>query len=73
MPHFRSSLDAIIWCSRVSSSFLKTECYEANSLNGANGAIGRLRAGDIGAIVLRDVYPVDALSELPDLLDSNAF
>lgn len=54
------------------SSFLKIEHYQAGHLDAASTAIARLRKNDIDAIVLRDVYPKDALSKLPDLLTTNA-
>lgn len=54
------------------SSFLKIEHYQAGHLDAASTAIARLRKNDIDAIILRDVYPKDTLSKLPDLLTTNA-
>lgn len=54
------------------SSFLKIEHYQAGHLDDTGTAIARLRKNDIDAIILRDVYPREVLSKLPDILDVNA-
>lgn len=53
-------------------SFLKIEYCDAADLNTANDAMARLRANDLGAVIMRGVYPKDALAALPPLLARNA-
>ena len=53
-------------------SFLKTETYRANDLGIAGDAIKRLRDDDIGAIILKDVYPAESLARVPAQLATNA-
>jgi len=55
----------------MQSSFLKIETYQADDLTQAGTAIGRLRDNDIGAIILKDVYPKDSLAKLPAHLANN--
>lgn len=52
-------------------SFLKIETYQADDLTQAGTAISRLRDNEIGAIILKDVYPKDSLAKLPALLAAN--
>jgi hypothetical protein len=52
-------------------SFLKIETYQADDLTQAGTAISRLRDNDIGAILLKDVYPKDSLAKLPVILAEN--
>ncbi len=52
-------------------SFLKTATYSAKDLPQADDVMGRLRRGDLGAIIVRDVYPKAALAKLPELLAAN--
>lgn len=56
---------------RMEQSFLRIETYSANDLSKAGSAIPRLRSDELGAIVLRDVYPADRLNELPRVLENN--
>jgi hypothetical protein len=52
-------------------SFLEIETYQADDLTLARSAIARLRDNDIGAIIIKDVYPKQSLAKLPDLLANN--
>jgi hypothetical protein len=55
----------------MQSSFLKIETYQADQLAQAAGALGRLRDNETGAIILREVYPKEALAKLPYVLGNN--
>lgn len=52
-------------------SFLKTAYFDANALGAPNDAMAQLRAGDLGAIIVKDVYPQEALARLPPILAAN--
>ena len=54
-------------------SFLKTAYVVADDPSLLQNAMKRLRDGDLGAIIVRDVYPADALAKLPPQLARNAF
>ena len=54
-------------------TFLKTLDIEADDPQAPADAMVRLRRGDLGAIVLRDVFPPAALAALPPKLASNDF
>lgn len=52
-------------------SFLKTLICDASDPALSPDAMARLRAGDLGAVIVRGVYPKDALAALPAQLAAN--
>ena len=52
-------------------SFLKIAHFDADDLTTANDAMARLRANDLGAVILRGVYPKEKLADLPAQLATN--
>lgn len=56
----------------MQSSFLDIETLQADALQSADDVMSRLREGDLGAIIVRDVYPPEKLTNVPTLLNENA-
>ncbi|MEO1639662.1 MAG: 2OG-Fe(II) oxygenase [Pseudomonadota bacterium] len=56
----------------MAESFLKIITSAANDLAGRADAMSALRRGDLGAIIVKNVYPAEALAQLPERLATNA-
>lgn len=53
-------------------SFLKIEEFDANEIKQPIDALGQMRANEIGAVLVRNVFPNDLLAKLPAVLEANA-
>ncbi|MEJ8562399.1 2OG-Fe(II) oxygenase [Yoonia sp. GPGPB17] len=54
------------------TSFLKVADVDADDIATSTDAMVRLRANDLGAVIVRGVYPKEALAKLPPVLAKNA-